>query len=132
MEKLITSLAHVALKCNGKAQHDKAIKFYTEVLGLKILRTWGENDNTATMIDTGNGIIEIFSDAKEDLDYGIIYHLALATNDVDECIKRVKQAGFEVIKEPTDITIPSNPPYPVRIAFCKGAVNEEIEFFMQR
>ena len=132
MENLITSLTHVALKCKGKAQHDKAVKFYTDVLGLKKLRTWGENDNTATMIDTGNGIIEIFSDGKDVLDYGVIYHLALATNNVDECIRRVKQAGFEVTTEPTDVIIPSDPPYPVRIAFCKGAVNEEIEFFMQK
>lgn len=54
---------------------------------------------------------------------------ALATDNVDKCVADVKKAGYEVFIEPKDISIPSNPPYNARMAFCFGPLSEQIEFF---
>ena len=58
---------------------------------------------------------------------GIVNRISLGycVNEVEA----VRKAGYEITMEPTDNCIPSNPPYPARIAFCIGPVGEEIEFF---
>ena len=43
------------------------------------------------MLDTGNGIVEIFNDGDGALDKGVIRHFAFATDDVDACVEAVKQ-----------------------------------------
>ena len=47
-------------------------------------------------------------------------------------MEAVKAAGYEVFIEPKDIVIASNPPFPARIAFCRGPLGEEIEFFQEK
>jgi len=50
---------HVALKARD---FDKSVKFYTEGLGFKQVLAWGEGDNRAVMLDTGEGnYMEIFA-----------------------------------------------------------------------
>ena len=44
----------------------------------------------------------------------------------------VREAGYEVFIEPKDIVITSEPPFPARIAFCRGPLQEEIEFFQEK
>lgn len=44
-------------------------------------------------------------------------------------MEAVRAAGYEVFVEPKDIEIASEIPFPARIAFCRGPVGEEIEFF---
>ena len=44
----------------------------------------------------------------------------------------VREAGYEVFIEPRDIVIASEPPFPARIAFCRGPLQEEIEFFQEK
>ena len=80
------------------------------------------------MFETGSGLIEVFN-AEAPLPQGTIRHFALATDDVEACVKAVSDAGYEIFIEPKDIEIPSNPVFPARIAFCKGPLGEEIEFF---
>ncbi len=38
---LIKGLHHVALRCVGEEEMNKAIAFYTDILGLKLIRRWG-------------------------------------------------------------------------------------------
>ena len=125
----ITGFHHVALKCNGLGEYEKTVAFYHEVLKLPIVRTWGEGDESAAMLDTGAGLFEIFANANDCLSAGALRHLALDVEDVDICVAAVREAGYEITMEPKDICIPSNPPYPARIAFCIGPVGEELEFF---
>lgn len=47
-------------------------------------------------------------------------------------MEAVKAAGYEVFIEPKDIEIASIPAFPVRIAFCKGPLGEEIELFQEK
>ena len=84
------------------------------------------------MFDTGDGIIEVFDDGESPLPQGNIRHFAFATDDVDACVLAVRDAGYEVFIEPNDIEIQSNPKFHARIAFCRGPLGEEIEFFCEK
>ena len=116
------------MKCGRAEELTKVREFYIELLGLKIIREWQEG----LMIDTGNGLLEIFTNAEGTRSTGAIRHMALLTDDVDEIAAKVKAAGYDVFIEPNDKVIASNPPYPIRMAFCYGPLGEQIEFFMER
>lgn len=125
----ITGIHHIALKAQGLDTFRKTVAFYHEVLGLPIARSWGEGENVGIMVDTGAGLLEIFANAPNDPGQGALRHLAFSVANTDTCVDAVRSAGYEITKEPTDIVIASQPPYPARIAFCIGPVGEEIEFF---
>ncbi len=122
---LIRGIHHISMKCVTQEDYLRVLSFYRDVLGLRVVRQW---DN-GMMLDTGGGLLEIFRDGQSPLEKGVIRHVALASGDVDECARRVTQAGYSVFLGPKDITIPSEPPYRARIAFCHGPLGEEIEFF---
>ena len=116
------------MKCNTEEEINKVKDFYITVLGLKIIRKWPDG----FMIDTGNGYIEVFTNADGEHRLGAIRHFALLTDDVDMVTKKVKEAGYEVFLEPNDKVIMSDPEYPIRMAFCFGPLGEQIEFFKER
>ena len=116
------------MKCGNEEDLARVREFYVDLLGLKICREWPEG----IMIDTGNGFIEIFTNAEGIKQLGAIRHIALATDDVDELAGKVKEAGYEVFIEPNDRVINSDPPLPIRMAFCFGPLGEQIEFFCER
>lgn len=47
------------MKCGTAEELAKVCEFYIELLGLKVIREWAEG----MMIDTGNGLLEIFTNA---------------------------------------------------------------------
>ena len=124
---MIKGIHHISMKCKCEELH-KVKDFYVSLLGLSICREWADG----IMLDTGNGMIEIFTNADGEHRLGAIRHVALLTDDVDEITDKVKKAGYEVIVEPNDKTIPSDPEYPIRMAFCFGPLGEQIEFFSER
>jgi len=123
---------HVAIRARD---WDASVRFYTQALGFVEKIRWGEGDQRAVMLDTGDGnYIEVFAGRKESLPAGSseppILHFAIRTTDVDSAIARARAAGAEVTIEPKDVDIPSTPgPTHVRLAFCKGPDGEVIEFF---
>ncbi|MGN0170453.1 MAG: VOC family protein [Lachnospiraceae bacterium] len=125
---LVKGIHHVSMRCREEEEYGRALSFYRDVLQIPIIRTW----DAGTMFDTGSGTIEIFSYGGETTQKGVIGHFALATDDVDACVKAIKEAGFEVFVEPKGIEIASTPAFPARIAFCKGPLGEEIELFQER
>ncbi|WP_278712313.1 VOC family protein [Eubacterium ventriosum] len=125
---LIKGIHHVSMKCESAEEYQKVISFYKEVLEIPVARQWSEG----IMLDTGNGIIEIFNNGDKVVERGVIRHFAFATDSVDECVEKIKKAGYEVFVEPKDIEIQSNPTFPARIAFCYGSLGEEIELFQER
>lgn len=128
----ITGIHHIALKACGVADFEKLVNFYHDILGMPIVRTWGSGDNLGMMVDTGAGMLELFSNGPDYPGQGALRHLAFEVDDPDAFIEAVRAAGYAVTKEPTDIVIASEPPYPARIAFCIGPVGEEVEFFKVR
>lgn len=124
---LIKGIHHVSMKAAAGEEYNKTVVFYKDVLGLTVVRQW----DGGIMLDTGSGLIEIFNNAGEHLDKGIIRHFAFAVSDVDECVKSVTEAGYRIFLGPKDIEIPSACPLNARIAFCYGPLGEEIEFFCE-
>ncbi len=125
---MIKGIHHISMKCNTEEEINRVKEFYISVLGLKIIREWHDG----IMIDTGNGYIEIFTNADGEHRLGAIRHFALLTDDVDSIADKVKAAGYEVFVEPVDKVIDSDPEYPIRMAFCFGPLGEQIEFFCER
>ena len=125
---LIKGLHHISMKCNTEEELNRVKDFYISILGLEIIREWSDG----IMIDTGNGYIEIFTNADGEHRLGSIRHFALLTDDVDTIAEKVKAAGYEVFVEPVDKVIDSDPKYPIRMAFCFGPLGEQVEFFCER
>ena len=132
MAPKITGIHHIALKARGTENYRQMFEFYHEILGLPIVRTWGEGEGSGAMLDTGAGMLEIFATAPDRLGEGALRHIAFAVEDVDACIEAVRKAGYTVTMEPRDIVIASEPPFPARIAFCTGPVGEDVEFFTEK
>ena len=131
---MINGIHHVSFKFNKGDQLKRVGAFYSDTRGISFLRQWGTDyDNPiGVMFDTGNGIIEVFSNAESDLPQGVIRHLALAVTDVDELAERIEKAGYEVFVKPKNIYIPAENPLVARIAFCYGPLGEEIELFCEQ
>ena len=125
---MITGIHHISLKCGTQEEFEKAKDFYLNLLGFSVVREWPEG----IMIDSGFGQIEIFSNGPGVRTKGALRHIAFATDDVDGITGQVKAAGYEVFIEPNNIVIRSDPAYPARMAFCRGPLGEEIEFFQER
>ena len=125
---LIKGIHHISMKCNTEEELNRVKDFYITILGLEIIRVWPDG----IMIDTGNGYIEIFTNADGEHRLGSIRHFALLTDDVDTIAEKVKAAGYEVFVEPVDKVIDSDPKYPIRMAFCFGPLGEQVEFFCER
>ena len=125
---MIKGIHHISMKCGTAEELAKVREFYIELLGLKVIREWAEG----MMIDTGNGLLEIFTNADGTHCLGAIRHMALLTDDVDEIAAKVKAAGYDLFIEPNDRDIPSDPVYQIRMAFCHGPLGEQVEFYMER
>jgi hypothetical protein len=125
---------HIPLKLLGFVYNRErgawdAVDGVNITLGLPIVRKWGEGEGVGMMLDTGAGLLEIVANAPDRLGAGGLRHLAFEVENTDVCLEAVREAGYKVTMEPTDIVIASEPPYPARIAFCIGPVGEEVEFF---
>lgn len=60
---MITGIHHISMKCSRGTQYEEIVKFYHEVLGLKIARVWGdEKAPDGIMFDTGNGLMGLETD----------------------------------------------------------------------
>ena len=128
----IKGIHHIAIKANGVEQFEKTISFYRDILGLPLIRKWEKDGALCAMLDTGAGILELFSNADSEPKLGAIRHIAFNVESVDDCIEAVRAAGYEITVEPKNVDIPSAPVYPVRVGFCIGAAGEEVEFFSEK
>ena len=128
MNALITGIHHISLNTASDAEYRRVRAFYAELLGLPVAAEWA----TGCLLDTGAGRIEIINNGREPLPQGVLRHFAFAVADADACADTVRAAGYVVTVEPKDVVLGSEPPLPARIAFCRGPLGEEIEFFAER
>ena len=85
------------------------------------------------------GITPFNNDLKEEksmkflqkLGQGVIRHFAFAVKDVEACVAAVRAGGYPILVEPKTVAIGGNAAFSAKIAFCKGALGEKIEFFQQ-
>ena len=129
MKPKVLGVHHIAIKGKGVDAFNQLLDFYHGILDMPIVRTWGQGQDLGAMVDTGAGLLELFSNATDVLGEGALCHLAFEVEDVDVCVEAVRAAGYKITMEPTDIVIASEPPYPARIAFCVGPTGEDVEFF---
>ncbi len=97
---------------------EKAVEFYTQVMGAEVIKVQENGGLKLVDIDFGGIPVRISSntgadDAWQGLRYGL-HHLGLIVNDIDEFTTRLKSKGVEFVVEPTQ----SRPG--VKIAFFKG------------
>lgn len=126
----ITGIHHVAIRVSN---FDRSLAFYTEVLGFRLHRLWGEGDGRGALLDTGSGdYLEVFGGGDPaPKPEGHWFHLALRSTDCLGLLERVRVSGAKVTLEPKDINIPSEPPLPARIAFFNGPDGESVEIFQE-
>ena len=88
----------------------RSIDFYTNVIGMDLLRTTERSDQGYTLAFVGfgggnrNGEAEIeltWNHGVSDYDLGTAYgHIALGVDDVAETCARIREAGGNVTREP--------------------------------
>lgn len=127
--RLTNGIHHIAIKACGTEKYGEVMHFYTDILGMAVVRKWGEGENAGAMVDTGNSVMEIFANGNDIPGEGALRHIAFDTDDTDACVAAVRNAGYTVTVEPKDIVIEADKPLAARIAFCIGPVGEIIEFF---
>ncbi len=132
MAPKIKGIHHIALKARGLEEFQKTLDFYHGILGLPVKMRWGEGEKQGIMLDTGEGMLEIFANAEDCPGQGALRHMAFMVENVDECIEAVRAKGYKITVEPKDHTFACQPAYDVRLAFCIGPVGEEVEFFSER
>lgn len=132
MKNWIKGTHHISLRAEGEKGFAETIRFYHEILGMPIVRSWGEPGRQGAMLDTGDAVMEINSNGDGLRAEGSIRHFALRTDVVDEVIEAVRSEGYRISMEPKDVVLPSDPPYEIRVAFCEGPCGESIEFFCER
>ena len=120
---------HVSLMVCGEAQFKTALDFYSTFLACPVVRRWGEGDGQGALLDAGGVLLELLAHGGTE-QKGAFAHIAFATDDVDASVEQMRKAGFAVLKEPKSLNLGGN--YPIRIAFCRGPVGEEIEFFHEQ
>ena len=110
---------------------DKSIRFYTEGLGFIERFSWGQDPKRTVLMDTGDGNYFEISQGDPDQVHGdgVFRHLALRADDCEAALELARAAGAEVTVETRDVTLSSEPPLQIRIAFFKGPDGELIELF---
>lgn len=123
----VRGIHHISMKAGTPELLGEALRFYRDLLGCAVCRTWTDG----VMLDTGCGLIEIFTNGPGLPDKGAIRHVALSVTDTDALADRLGEAGYPCFIRPKDLLIPSDPPLRARIAFLRGPLSEEIELFQE-
>ena len=87
---------------------ERSIKFYTEVLGMKLLRTSENAEYKYTVAFVGygdeseNAVIELtYNWGVDKYDLGTAYgHIALGVDDIYATIEAIRAAGGKITREP--------------------------------
>ena len=126
MSNRLQGVHHIAVKPTAE-QYEKTVDFYTRLLGMEVVRKWGDEERPCLMVSCGdNTCMEILSSETELAPGGPLAHIAFATDKVDEIIEDVRKEGYEITDEPKDLMLGD---MPIRIAFFYGPTHEHIELF---
>ena len=109
---------------------DRSINFYTNVLGMKLLRKSDNEKFEYTLAFIGyadesdSAVIELtYNWGKSEYDHGNAYgHIAIGADDIYATCEEIRQAGGDIIREPGPVKGGT-----VEIAFVKDPDGYSIE-----
>ena len=109
---------------------DRSINFYTNVLGMKLLRKSDNEEFEYTLAFIGyadesdSAVIELtYNWGKSEYDHGYAYgHIAIGADDIYATCEEIRQAGGDIIREPGPVKGGT-----VEIAFVKDPDGYSIE-----
>lgn len=107
---------------------DRSIKFYTEVLGLKLRERIDSPQTGWAFLTVGDTEIELIWKKGADFNYadqGIVNHLAFTVDDVGAALEHLRRHGVELINEEPVYAAPLR----ARLAFFRGPDGERLEIF---
>jgi len=125
---MIKAIHHISLGAPGTEGFEKAMQFYTGLLGLTEIRRWGVRPAGGAMLDGGSCILEIMANGAEETVKGRWGHIAFQVENTDELCEKIRRAGYEITMEPCDKDLNG---YHIRICFCIGPCGEEIELLQE-
>jgi len=123
---MIHKLEHIGVMVKDM---DASIRFYTEVLGLKLVK----RDRLADGVElsflsfpgSDNIEIELIGRGHDGLpDNGLVHHIAFTVSDIQAEIDRLKSLGVKLMDETPRTILKGD-----RIAFFFGPDGERLEFF---
>jgi len=114
---------------------DRSVKFYTEVLGMKLLRTTDRPEQKYSLAFVGydgedrSAVLELtYNYGVERYDLGSGFgHVAIEVPDVKKACERVKSQGGKVTREPGPVKGGTS-----MIAFVEDPDGYKIEFIERR
>jgi lactoylglutathione lyase len=109
---------------------EESIRFYTEVLGMRLIERAPLNDKVELAFLSFPGQedvqVELIGRDPDTADEGLVNHLAFTVEDIDAAIDRLKQAGVAVSEEWPKTILDGR-----KIAFFKGPSGEKLELFQR-
>jgi glyoxylase I family protein len=125
----VTGLHHVSLSMPPE-DYAKTLSFYRDFLGLEMIcEAAPPAPDPLALLSLGNTILELVPDGSGGQSRGALSHIALATDDVDGLLEKVRVAGYEVTMEPDEFMLPNHAA--IRIAFFTGPAGESVEFLCE-
>jgi lactoylglutathione lyase len=110
------------------ADLESSVAFYEEVFGLEVAARLELGDERLVFLNAGAQSLELIADARGRRQTGVVDHLALAVDNLDDWFHFLRERGVRVLDpQPLDV-----PPIAARILFCLGPDDERIELFEQR
>ncbi|UUZ83401.1 VOC family protein [Paenibacillus sp. P26] len=123
---MIHKLEHIGVRVNDM---DASVRFYTEVLGMKLVHRAALADGVElgflAFPGSENVEIELIGRGSDGLsDSGKVHHIAFTVSDIEGEIERLKSLGVQMIDE-TPKTILNG----AKLAFFFGPDGERLELF---
>lgn len=128
-------LHHVAVRTHDL---DASVKFYTEVLQMKVVTAFSPDERSFVHLDTGDGsLLELMQDdqpIEPAAERGVHWHLCFRTTRIEEAMRAVEAAGMKItvpVKSAALTNTATDPPspMPVKVAFFIGPSGEVVELF---
>lgn len=95
--RLFKGLEHIGIKASNM---DKAIIFYTQVLGFELIKRIKPGDVELVFLKLGETVIELVevNDGKQFSD-GVVNHIAFRVQDIFEAVEWLKSHKVDLINE---------------------------------
>lgn len=95
-KSLFQGLEHIGIKTR---EIEKAIQFYTEVLGFEFIKRIKPRDSELVFLKQGETVIELveITDGKV-LGDGVVNHIALRVTNIFEALEWLKQNDVELLQ----------------------------------